>query len=184
MLYTRKGDNGTTKTLHCDQRMTKGSLLADALGTVDELNAWLGIFKSKLHNSDLVWKQKKLSEIIEDVQQNLFIIQAELAGATGKKIKKITIQNMEHIIDDMEQQLPKISSFFVPGANELSAVCEYGRVVARRAEREVIKAIDGNQVHVSDHTKIYLNRLSSLLYVLVRFINYKLNTAEVTPHYQ
>lgn len=183
MLYTRKGDNGTTKTLHCDQRITKGSILADALGTVDELNVWLGIVKSKLQGTTLVWEQKKLADIIEYVQQNLFIIQAELAGAKDKVITNQEIVDMENIIDGMEKSLPKISSFFVPGATELSAICEYGRVIARRAEREVIKAVDSNQVKVSDTTKTYLNRLSSLLYVFVRFINGKLNVAEIVPHY-
>lgn len=184
MLYTRKGDGGTTKTLHCDQRITKGSLLADALGTVDELNAWLGVCKAKLNDKGFMWDDKNLAEIIDDVQQKLFIIQAELAGAQGKTIKDQDIVDMEFIIDSMEKSLPEIKTFFVPGATELSAVCDYARTVSRRAEREVIKAVDSGQVAVEDSTKGYLNRLSSLLYVFVRFINDKSNALESKPTYQ
>lgn len=183
MLYTRKGDDGTTKTLYCDQRITKGSLVADALGTVDELNVWLGVCKSRLHKTHLKWEGKKISEIMDDVQHNLFVIQAELAGAENKKIRSEEIDTIEHIIDSMEAYLPPINSFLVPGSTELSATCEYARVVARRAEREVIKAVDGEQIIVSDSTKAYLNRLSSLLYVIVRFINYESNVVETAPRY-
>lgn len=183
MLYTRKGDGGTTKALYCDQRITKGSLLADALGTVDELNAWLGICKSQLRRSDITWNKKNLSEAIDDVQHQLFIIQAELAGAQKKETKGEAVDAVEHIIDSMEKYLPPINSFFVPGSTELSASCEYGRVVARRAEREVIKAVDEEQVLISDSTKAYLNRLSSLLYVIVRYINYESKAVETAPRY-
>jgi len=183
MLYTRKGDMGTTKTFHCDQRVTKGSLLADALGTVDELNVWLGFTKAKLVNANISYKDTKLSKIINDIQQTLFIIQAELAGAEGKTVTKEQVSSLENIIDGIEKELPEISSFFVPGATELSAICEYGRVVSRRAEREVIKAVDDKQTHVSEETKAYLNRLSSILYAFTRFINHVSDINEEAPHY-
>jgi len=183
MLYTRKGDDGTTKTLHCDQRMTKGSLLADALGTVDELNVWLGYCKAKLKNENFVFFGENIAQILELVQQKLFITQAELAGAPEKSLKATDIQVLEKIIDGMEESMPKIESFFIPGATELSGVIEYGRVIARRAERSVIKAVDSNEVKINDATKGYLNRLSSLLYVLTRYINHEQNASESAPDY-
>ena len=73
MLYTRKGDSGTTKTFGCDQRISKSSIIAEALGSLDEINSFLGLCKVKSDD-----EQKK---IIHNIQKNLFIVQAELAGS-------------------------------------------------------------------------------------------------------
>ena len=83
MLYTRKGDTGTTKTFSCDQRVSKSSSIAEALGSLDEINSFLGLIKVKSNNLffNLPTAKITIPETIDRIQQDLFIIQAELAGA-------------------------------------------------------------------------------------------------------
>ncbi len=186
MLYTRKGDGGTTKTLHCDQRLSKSSSIAEALGAVDELNSLLGLVKVKYPDQ---------AELILSVQQNLFIVQAELAGAEGKTIAPEKITEIEAVIDGIEKELPPIKSFFISGGTELAALIDWSRTVARRAERRVVAATvatpslpDGKAggvegVKIGEFSLSYLNRLSSLLYALARLVNHKSGIKEEPPSY-
>lgn len=184
MLYTRKGDDGTTKNFSSQKRISKSSCLTQALGDVDELNSWLGICRAKVKDEKFSWNQRKIYEITEEVQQNLFIIQAELAGAPGKSMTKAKVSELEHIVDGIEKEMPKIQSFFLPGASEPGAFYDYARAVARRAERSVISALEQEEVRVGDQTKAYLNRLSSLLYALARYTNLQSGVSEKVPHYK
>ena len=185
MLYTRKGDGGTTKTLKQKpgERVSKASCTTEALGTLDELNSFLGLCKIK--SQSLKWKTegKTPSEIINQAQQNLFIIQAELAGA-DKTIKASKVGEVETYIDEMEKLMPPIKSFFVSGGTEIGATFDVARTFARRAERTVIRAVEAQEVSISEHTRAYLNRLSSLCYALARLCNYKAGVKEEPPHYE
>ncbi len=183
MLYTRKGDSGTTKTLHCDQRLSKSSAIAEALGAVDELNSLLGLVKVKGH-LDAGLPKGSPASILEQVQQNLFIVQAELAGAPGKTITQEKVVEIEAVVDGIERELPPIKTFFVAGGTELGALLDFSRTVARRAERRVVKAKEENLVKLSDSTLAYLNRLSSLLYALARLTNHKSGIKEEPPDYK
>ena len=130
MLYTRKGDNGTTKTFSCDQRISKSSSIAEALGTLDELNSFLGICKVKsdgieldMVNSDF----KTVADLLHLTQENLFIVQAQVAGA-AKFMDGSKTKILEEIIDGIEKLLPPIKAFFIygglprhGGGDELSA---------------------------------------------------------------
>jgi cob(I)alamin adenosyltransferase len=192
MLYTRKGDGGTTKTLHCDlpdgkagQRLSKSSAIAEALGAVDELNSLLGFVKTQCQGVALpVGQGLTLGSILNQVQQNLFIVQAELAGAPDKTISADKIEQMEQVIDAIEKKLPPIKTFFISGGTANGALLDYARTVARRAERRVVKTREENLIKLSDSTLTYLNRLSSLLYALARLINHQSGVAEESPHYQ
>jgi cob(I)alamin adenosyltransferase len=159
-LYTKKGDDGKTNIFGCDQRLSKSSAIAEALGCLDEINSNLGIIKSKI--GDL--KDKK---IIHDIQNNLFIIQAQVAGA-GKKIKEDEVKNLEKIINDIEKKLPPIKSFLISGANELSANFDFARTLARRAERRVVAVSEEGIAKIDEQTLAFMNRLSSLLYAFAR----------------
>ena len=88
MLYTRKGDSGKTAVFGCDQRISKSSAIAEALGTLDEINSFLGVCKVLAHQTKVECGKLKVEEIINAVQQNLFIVQAELAGADKIIIKE------------------------------------------------------------------------------------------------
>ena len=178
MLYTRKGDDGKTQTFGCDQRLSKSSAIAEALGTLDEVNSYLGIVKIKAGDQG-----ESLVSIVHNIQENLFIIQAEVAGA-DKKITEDKILEIEKIIDSIEKELPPIKTFFISGVTELSAHFDFTRTLARRAERRVVHVADEGMVVISPLTLSYLNRLSSLLYVFARQSAYKSGLKESSPNYK
>lgn len=180
MLYTRKGDEGNTSAFGCCQRFSKNSALAEALGSVDEINSLLGICKVKAADFNFKINGLAASEIIEKIQENLFIIQANIAGA-DKKISQENIKFLEEITDAIEKKLPPIKSFFISGGAELAALLDYSRSVSRRAERRVV-GLAGTK-KIADGILAYLNRLSSLLYALTRFVNFKLKIKEQSPKY-
>ncbi len=182
-LYTRKGDGGTTKIFGCDQKLSKSSAVAEALGAMDELNSLLGFCKVKSQKVKVKPKSLALVQVLEQAQHNLFIIQAELAGA-AKMIVTEKVSALEKIIDEIENELPPIKSFFIAGGTELAALLDYARTVARRAERRVVRAREEKQVKIGEATLAYLNRLSSLLYALARLVNHRSGIKEQSPHYR
>ena len=182
MLYTRKGDGGTTKTFGCDQRISKSSAVAEALGNLDEINSLLGLIKIKA--------PADTAAAVATAQQNLFTIQAELAGA-DKRLTEDKVTEAEKIIDRIEKELPPITTFFVSGGTELAALCDFARTVARRAERRVVAVNEEGLLAdpavgkpaISAPALAYLNRLSSLLYALARLANHKSGITEESPQY-
>ena len=185
MLYTRKGDSGTTKTFGCDQRVSKSSNIAEALGSLDEINSFLGLIKIKAVDLVFIFPDKEIvvSEAIAQIQQDLFIIQAELAGA-DKTILHNKVVWLEEIIDGIEKLLPPIKTFFVSGGVELAALSDIARTIARRAERRVVGVVDEGKIKVGIDTLAYLNRLSSVLYAFARSFNHNAGIREETPKYQ
>ncbi|HEY4495975.1 MAG TPA: cob(I)yrinic acid a,c-diamide adenosyltransferase [Candidatus Paceibacterota bacterium] len=188
MLYTKKGDSGTTKTLRQKkgERISKASCQTEALGALDELNSFLGWVKTKSGQKGSTFfkiQGRTSKEIIHEVQENLFIIQAEVAGA-DKVIKAGKITELENYIDAAERVMPPIKTFFISGGTESGALFDITRTFARRAEREVVRAIEAKEVFVNKHTLAYLNRLSSLCYALARFANFKEGIKEQSPKYK
>ena len=187
MLYTKKGDDGKTKIFGCDQRISKSSAIAEALGCLDEANSFLGICKVFSKN-ELVQSSKSkvkskfnISEIIHRVQNNLFVIQAQVAGA-DKKINVDEIKYIEKVINDIEKELPPIKTFLISGANEMSANFDFARTLARRAERRVVAVSEEGITKIDSQTLTFLNRLSSLLYAFARY-SAKESGAEIAPKY-
>ncbi len=183
MLYTRKGDNGDTSIFGCDQRFSKSSAIAEALGTLDEVNSFLGVCKTKSKDDDISIVGKSIAEILNEVQQNLFIVQAEVASVK-KTLEEDKVKQIEEIADAIEKILPPITSFFVSGGTELTADIDFARTLARRAERRVVAVYEEGVVEVGEHTLAYLNRLSSLLYALARLVNLKSGITEQSPTYE
>ena len=184
MLYTRKGDDGKTKTFSCDQRISKSSAIAEALGTLDEINSFLGLCKMKSEKDNFILPNStKVAKEIKNVQNNLFIIQAELAGSSMSMTKE-KVEEVEMIIDSIEKELPEIKSFFVSGGTELAVYFDISRTIARRAERRVTEVSEEGKTKVGEFTKAYLNRLSSLLYALARLSNHKFGITEESPDYK
>ena len=184
MLYTGKGDDGTTKTFGCDQRISKSSAIAEALGALDEINSFLGFCKIKSKKYGIKLSEElSFEEIVHGIQKNLFIIQAELAGSE-MHIMEDKIKDIEKIINDIEKELPPIKSFFISGGTKLAVLFDISRTIARRAERRVVEVSEEGKTKVSDFSKAYLNRLSSLLYALARFSNHKFGVKEESPDYE
>ena len=176
MLYTKKGDDGKTQIFGCDQRLSKSSAVAEALGALDEANSYIGIIKCKVKNI-------KIKKIINNIQENIFIIQAEVAGA-NKKITEDKILVLEEIINDIEKKLPPIKTFFIAGVTEGSAQLDFARTLVRRAERRVVAMSEEKKVKIHHNTLGYLNRLSSLLYALARQSAHKSGIKESAPSYK
>jgi cob(I)alamin adenosyltransferase len=172
-LYTGKGDGGTTKFFGCDQkRVSKSSSVAEALGSLDELNSFLGLAKLKAG---------EFSKTLEGVQETLFIIQAHVAGA-GKNLTEDKVKELEDIIAECEKELPPITKFSIAGGTELGAQLDFARTLARRAERRVV-AVKDELNSVSSEILKYLNRLSSILFALARLTNLRSGIKESSPSY-
>ncbi|MEK7567887.1 MAG: cob(I)yrinic acid a,c-diamide adenosyltransferase [Patescibacteria group bacterium] len=194
-LFTGKGDKGTTglfsrkggqaSGLGCDQRVSKSSAIAEALGSLDEINSFLGLIKVKAKESELrvTSQELRMDEIVNEIQQNLFIIQAEVAGA-DKTINEEKLREVESLINTIEKELPPIKSFFVSGGTELASLFDIARTMARRAERRVTAVIENEDRKVGEWTRSYLNRLSSILYALARLSNHKSGIKEQPPTYR
>ena len=185
MLYTGKGDDGLTTTFGCDQRISKSSVITEALGALDEANSFLGICKAKIKKdaqSDQNIFEIKISDLVNKIQNNLFIIQAQIAGA-DKNVLREEIESLEKIISEIEKELLPINSFVISGSCIHSANFDFARTLARRAERRVVEVSEEGLVKVSKNTLVYMNRLSSILYALARCLALKSEVSEPTPSY-
>jgi cob(I)alamin adenosyltransferase len=184
MLYTGKGDDGTTKTFgQCDQRISKSSVVAEALGALDEVNSFLGVVKVHADAAGGVVDGVSYAKVLHAVQQNLFTVQAEVAGA-DKHVGGEKVREVEAMVNGIEAELPLIKTFFISGGTELAALLDVARTFARRAERRVVAAHEEGKVVVGKNTLAYLNRLSSLLYAMARQMNHKSGITEEPPSYR
>lgn len=174
MLYTRKGDNGTTGLFGTKDRYSKDSKVFDALGTLDELNSLLGVCRAK----SLMYED--IAQDLKYVQECIFIAQAEIAGA-DKSVTDEKVEDLETRIALLEKKIANPHGFVISGENELSALLDHARAVSRRAERRVIAI--SNERKVSDSTSKFLNRLSSFLYAAARYISLVNESKESSPSY-
>src|SRR5690606_21320623 len=163
-IYTKTGDTGST-SLFGGKRVSKADLRIEAYGTIDELNAHVGLLRDQDVN-------KKREAILIEIQDRLFTIGSILAVEPGNTKVKVPalladdISVLEKEIDTMDAQLPPMRSFVLPGGHPSVSVCHITRTVCRRAERLVI-ALDA--VEKVDVLVIqYLNRLSDFLFMLSR----------------
>lgn len=187
ILYTGFGDSGTTTLFDCKQgRISKSTKLIEALGSVDELNAYLGIIKVYSDSDKIILKigNKNIlySNIIEEIQQNLFVIQAELGGSKISVVKKELIK-IENIINQIGKVLPPITSFTISGGSIISSSLDFARTLTRKSERRVITVFDEGSRIISPYTISYMNRLSSVLFAMSRYANYLFSIPEKHPNY-
>jgi cob(I)alamin adenosyltransferase len=174
-IYTKTGDDGTTG-LFGGGRVKKASARVEAYGTVDELNATLGLARAS--------KLDPFAEsVLAQTQVDLFTVGAELACVPGKEDKLgMTLidgddaARLERAIDDAEKELAPLKTFVLPGGSPQAAALHLARTVCRRAEREVLAMDD---VTPRADVVIYLNRLSDLLFTLARHANLKAGVEDV-----
>ena len=174
-IYTKTGDDGTTG-LFGGARVKKASLRVEAYGTVDELNATLGVARA-------TQLDPFAERVLAQVQVDLFTLGAELACVPGKEEKLLMrlldgddAARLEQDIDDAEEELPPLKTFVLPGGSARAAALHLSRTVCRRAERAVL-AIDDAPARTD--VVIYLNRLSDLLFTLARHANLQAGVADV-----
>jgi cob(I)alamin adenosyltransferase len=176
-IYTRKGDSGNT-SLYGGERVSKHSDRIEAYGTVDELNSILGIALTQE-------PANRTKEILVRLQQELFILGADLATPAGSKtridrIQHKDIKHLESFIDELEDYLPPLKNFILPGGSRCGATLHLARTVCRRAERAAVTCTKTENHQISTESIIYLNRFSDLLFVLARYENHQ-SGAEETP---
>lgn len=183
MLYTGKGDKGKTDLFACSTRISKSSAIAEALGSLDEVNSFLGFAKLKSKEAGFaLGSGARFEDIVHELQQNLFIVQAEMAG-TPMSVSEAKVRQMEAWIGEIEKELPPIHSFFISGGTELASSFDFARTLARRAERRAVEAKEGGKA-LGEYTLAFLNRLSSALYALARLSNHKSGITEQPPTYK
>lgn len=175
-IYTKTGDGGETG-LYGGGRVRKDNPRIAAYGTVDELNAVLGLVRAE-------GAPAEVDTLLARVQNELFDLGAELATRDPKAMGTSTINEakiaaLEGAIDKFEERLEPLKQFILPGGSKCAAFLHVSRTVCRRAEREVVflAAIPNEQV--SGTLIVYLNRLSDLLFVLARATNQELGVADV-----
>lgn len=188
MLFTGKGDDGTTKVFDtkAGERISKSSAIVEALGTLDECNSFLGLCKVESDTRGFKIASQSFAHIVHEIQENLFVIQAELAGA-DKSLPEEKLREAEKIVNTIEKELPPITTFFISGGTELASRFDFARTLARRAERKVVgvaeHTAEGNERKIGEWSLAYLNRLSSLLYALARLSNHFSGIVEESPSY-
>ncbi len=167
MIYTKTGDGGTT-SLVGGTRVSKCHPRVEAYGTVDELNAHIGLLAEMIRDID-----SRQFDLLKEVQQRLFVVQTLLA--TEKEVPfqlpqlpDTAVDEIEHQIDELQAQLPPFRSFVMPGGTLPSAQCHVARTVCRRAERCIVKLSE--QSPVDNRIARYINRLSDYLFVLSRHL--------------
>ncbi|MCX6120188.1 MAG: cob(I)yrinic acid a,c-diamide adenosyltransferase [Ignavibacteriales bacterium] len=177
-IYTKTGDTGDT-SLFGGKRVPKSSLRIDAYGTVDELNALLGVSRALKPHTEV-------DSILEQIQNQLFVLGADLAtpfDTTPMKMKRVQqneIQILEETIDRLDAQLEPLKSFILPGGSAVSAQLHVARTVCRRAER-FVDAL-GRKEEIGKFPLVYLNRLADLLFVLARYANKISKVNEISWH--
>ena len=181
-VYTKTGDKGTT-ALFGGTRVPKHHLRIESYGTVDELNSHIGLIRDQDINPD--YKQCLIT-----IQDRLFTVGAILAtdpekamlksGKARLNIPKISAEDIEALeqeIDKMDESLPPMTNFVLPGGHQTVSFCHIARCVCRRAERLAshLHSIEAFQ----NETLMYLNRLSDYLFVLARKLSYDLQAEEI-----
>lgn len=183
-FYTGKGDGGTTKLFDSPkgERVSKSSPIFETLGMLDELNTLTGWCRV-VAPRDLKMGGKSAHDILIDVQDHIFTLQAEVAGAP-KSISQNSVDAMNTLISAIEKSLPEVKTFLVPGGTEFSARLDIARAVSRRVERRLVQLHESGERVISDSSRAYANRLSSLFYALVRLENHRAGISERPPQYK
>ena len=176
-IYTKTGDKGTTSLIG-GTKVPKSHLRIEAYGTVDELNSYVGLCK------DLVPDEKSKS-ILQEIQDRLFTTGSSLACDPEKEpkmkipdLKEDDIKLLENEIDRMNDILPAMKSFILPGGHPAVSHLHIARCICRRAERCCVR-LEFEKDEVESIIIKYLNRLSDYLFMLARFTSHQLNVKEI-----
>jgi cob(I)alamin adenosyltransferase len=176
-IYTKTGDAGKTSLIG-GTKVPKSHIRIDSYGTVDELNSYIGLV-----NDYLTDDQSKAT--LKEIQDRLFTVGSSLACDPDKEplmkipdLKETDVQFLEHEIDRMNEALPEMKSFILPGGHHTISTAHIARCVCRRAER-ICVAMQQADMFIDPLVIKYLNRLSDYLFVLSRYIGHLLQVAEI-----
>ena len=178
-LYTKTGDDGTTG-LFSGKRVSKHHVRIKAYGTVDELNAWIGLIR----NDEIA---AETNSFLIKIQNELMVIASQLADDTSEKTPKLSgkivpiafenVTEIESEIDKINNELPELKNFIIPGGHVLISYTHLARCTCRRAER-FITELNGEE-EVSNVIIAYINRLSDYLFILARKLSKDFDVEEI-----
>ena len=178
-VYTRRGDGGQTDLVG-GKRVAKDGLRIEAYGTVDELNATVGLARARNAATTPRGRgaaaARELDALLRKLQNELFDLGGELATPADEfrpgmfRVGESEVKALEAAMDRCQKDLKPLMSFVLPGGGEVSALLHVARTICRRAEREVLRL--GREEDIGEWPLAYLNRLSDLLFVLSRWIGH------------
>ena len=161
-IYTRTGDDGTTG-LGDGSRVAKDSLRVDAFGTVDEANSAIGVVLS------CASVPNDIRKMLTEIQHDMFELGGELCIPGHSAITDAFVARLEKDLDALNEDLPALKEFILPGGGQAAAACHLARTIVRRAER-ITTTLAGSE-SVRPEVLRYLNRLSDLLFVIARVLS-------------
>lgn len=173
-IYTRTGDNGET-SLFSGERVKKTHPLLAAYGTVDECNSLVGAALA-------AGAQKEVVELGQQLQRKLFYLGGDFATSMGsareiQRIRREDVEGLEREMDRLQEILPPLRAFILPGGTAAAGLLHVARAVARRAEREAIEASE--EIAINPQALIFLNRISDYLFLLARYENWLAGIEEI-----
>lgn len=176
-IYTKTGDKGSTSLIG-GTRVSKNHIRIESYGTVDELNSYLGVVNDSCGYPEI-------SNWLREVQDRLFTLGAELATTPDKEVRmklpdlhEEDVTWLEERMDEMNETLPEMRSFIIPGGNLGSSMCHVARCICRRAERLCVGMNEAGEA-VPELIIRYLNRLSDFLFTLARYIGHLAGAEEL-----
>jgi cob(I)alamin adenosyltransferase len=176
-IYTGRGDEGMTD-LRDMSRVSKSSNRIEAYGTVDEVNALVGVVRPTGYDD--------IDAVLRDVQNHLHIVQADFANPDPDEDDPVVgdhhVDAVEDHVDAFDEELDPLEAFVLPSGSTAGAKLHHARAVCRRAERRAV-AFASEESGVNDTAVIYLNRLSDLLFTLARVVNKREGVREENPTY-
>jgi cob(I)alamin adenosyltransferase len=182
-IYTKTGDDGSTG-LFGGARVSKDDLRVEAYGAADELNTCLGMARAALRDEPADDRRQALDRILERLQEDLFVLGADLASPRGDakpasylpRLETAAVVRLEGWIDEHDGQIPALQNFILPGGSRCGSTLHHARAVCRRAERAAVTL--ARQTPLGPEPVQYLNRLGDLLFVLARYANSLSGVAE------
>lgn len=189
-IYTRKGDKGYTSIMGTRERYRKSDPRIEAIGTIDELNSYVGMIRSyKYYGPDNGDNNTKNNvgdhdNILKLIQNDLFSIGSSLAffDNSFQITYQLPVESMEQIMDIMSEKLSPLKNFILPGGNQLTSFCHIARTVCRRAERCLVSinsADNSSDREIDENILKYINRLSDYFFVLSRTLSKENNIDEI-----
>lgn len=169
-IVTGGGDKGKT-SLADGNRVAKDSARIEAIGSIDELNSFIGLFITAIDD------QPELSELFRSIQNDLFDLGGELAMPGHDLIQQAHWQKLEKHASSLNAELPPLENFILPGGNEAVSRCHVVRSISRRTERRVISLSHEETVNIN--SRIYLNRLSDLCFIVARRLSQQSEAGEI-----
>lgn len=160
-IYTRTGDQGTTG-LGDGSRIEKDHIRMQTIGTIDELNSLLGLMMTEIPVED------ELYSLFAEIQHDLFDFGGELCIPGYQIITEERVDEIENVLDTLNEPLPPLKNFILPGGSKAAGFCHLARSVCRRAERDVVTL--SREAEINSACKKYINRLSDLLFVCARIL--------------